>query len=70
MNENTLVVRHEWLNTLLDIIHFFLRHSRIEYDGARRMAKVTYNGPNGWKVSLATSFAPDVEVPEYEEVEE
>lgn len=34
------------------------------------MAKVTYNGPNGWKVSLDTSFAPDVEVPEYEEVEE
>ncbi len=70
MNENTVVVRREWLNTVLDIIHFFLQHSSIEYDGARRTAKVKYNGPSGWKVSLDTSFAPAFEEAEIREVEE
>ena len=71
MNENTtVVVRHEWLNAVLDIIHFFLQHSNIEYDGARRIAKVKYNGPNGWKVSLDTSFDSGFEKIEYSGVEE
>lgn len=47
MNENTVVVRHEWMDTVLDIIHFFLRHSSIEYDGAKQTARVKYTGPNG-----------------------
>ncbi len=70
MNENTVVVRHEWMDTVLDIIHFFLRHSSIEYDGAKQTARVKYNGPNGWKVSLDTSFDPGFEEAEYLEVEE
>ena len=70
MNENTVVVKHEWLDTVLDIIQFFLRHSSIEYDGEKRTAKVQYNGPNGWKVSLNTSFAPAIEDAEMMEIEE
>lgn len=69
MNENTVVVRREWLNIVLDIIHFFLRHSSVEYDGVRRTVKVKYNGPSGWAVSLDTSFTPAFEENEYLEVE-
>lgn len=68
MNENAIVVRCEWLNTVLDIIHFFLQHSTIEYDGKKHTAKVKYHGPSGWKVSLDTTFGATIENTEFQEV--
>lgn len=71
MNGNTtVVVRHEWLNMVIDIVRFFLCHSSIEYDGANRAAKVKYNGPSGWKFSLDASFDPSFMESAYQEVEE
>ena len=40
----------------MNIIRFFFQHSTFEYDGMNRKARVKYHGPNGWNVSVDTSF--------------
>lgn len=53
-----VVVRHEWVEVALDIIRFFFQHSTVEFDGMSRKAKIKYHGPNGWNLSVNTSFDP------------
>lgn len=58
MNENTVVVRHEWMDTVLDIIHFFLRHSSIEYDGAKQTARLSTMGRTDGRSRLTRPSTP------------
>lgn len=54
---------------LTEICSFFLSHSVIELDGEMRSAKITYNGPSGWKISVQTSQElPAVEAENVEEM--
>ncbi len=55
-NKNAVVVRSEWVEVALDIIRFFFQHSTVEFDGMSRKAKIKYHGPNGWNLSIDTSF--------------
>ena len=67
-NRNAVVVRREWVEVALDIIRFFFQHSTVEFDGMSRKAKVKYHGPNGWNVSVNTSFDPGIQFGEEKEV--
>ena len=57
-NKNAVVVRSEWVEVALDIIRFFFQHSTVEFDGMSRKAKIKYHEPNGWNLSVNTSFDP------------
>lgn len=57
-DRNAVVVKREWVEAALDIIRFFFLHSTVEFDGMSRKAKVKYHGPNGWNLSVDTSFDP------------
>ena len=57
-NKNAVVVRRDWVEVALNIIRFFFQHSMVEIDGINRKAKIKYHGPNGWTLSLDTSFDP------------
>ena len=67
-NRNAVVVRREWVEVALDIIRFFFQHSTVEFDGMNRKAKVKYHGPNGWNLSVDTSFDPSLQLGEGTEV--
>lgn len=67
-NKNAVVVRREWLEVALDIIRFFFQYSMVEFDGLTRKAKVKYHGPNGWNLSVDTSFDPGVQLGDETEV--
>lgn len=68
MDNNTVAVKREWITVVLDVIRFFFQHSTFEYDGMNRKARVKYHEPNGWNVSVGTSFDPDVRIDEQREV--
>ena len=55
-NNKAVAVKREWVEVALNIIRFFFQHSTFEYDGMNRKARVKYHGPNGWNVSVDTSF--------------
>lgn len=59
-NRNAVYVRQEWIEVALDIIRFFFQHSTVEFDGMNRKVKVKYHGPNGWKLSVDTSYDQSV----------
>lgn len=67
-HKNAVIVRREWVEMALDIIRFFFQHSTVEFDGMSRKAKVQYHGPNGWHVSVDTSFDPGILLDEGTEV--
>ena len=67
-NRNAVVIRREWMEVALDIIRFFLQHSTVEFDGKARKAKVKYHGPNGWNLSVDTSFDSCVQLGDVTEV--
>ncbi len=67
-NRNAVVVKHEWVEVALDIIRFFFQHSTVEFDGITRKAKINYHGPNGWNISLNTSFDPSNQLDDGTEV--
>lgn len=67
-NRNAVVVRREWVEVALDIIRFFFQHSTVEFDGMSQKAKVKYHGPNGWNLSVDTSFDPSIQLGEGTEV--
>ena len=58
-SKKTVVIRREWAELAIDIIRFFIQHSTIEFDGANRKALVKYRGPQGWSVSISTSYASE-----------
>ena len=62
MNNNAVAVKREWVTVVLDVIRFFFQHSTFEYDGMNRRARVKYHGPNGWNISVGTSFDPDARI--------
>ncbi len=41
---------------IINILEFFILHSTILIDGDSKTANVTYNGPNGWKISINSTF--------------
>ena len=55
-NNKAVAVKREWVEVALNIIRFSFQHSTFEYDGMNRKARVKYHGPNGWNVSVDTSF--------------
>lgn len=68
-NEHEVVVRKEWVEVALEIVRFFLHHSTIEFDGKAQKAKVRYQGPKGWNVSVDTSFSPEFQICNKEETD-
>ncbi len=46
----------------------FFHHSTFEYDGIHRKARVKYHGPNGWNVSVDTSFSLNNQIDEQTDV--
>lgn len=56
MEKNSVVVRRERANIILDMVRFLLQYSCIEYDGPKHTVRVKYSGPNGWNVMLNMSF--------------
>ena len=68
-NKSWTALPKEVGETLTGICSFFLSHSVIELDGEMRSAKVTYNGPSGWKISFQSSRElPEIEAEKVEEV--
>ena len=67
-NKNAVVVKREWVEVALDIIRFFFQHSTVEFDGISRKAKIKYHGPNGWNLSVDTSFDPSSQLRDGSEV--
>ena len=60
--KHEVVVRKEWVEVALGIVRFFLNHSTIEFDGKTQKAKVRYHGPNGWNVSVDTSYDSKLQI--------
>lgn len=67
-NSKAVVIKNEWIEGAMSIIRFFFQHSTIELDGEGRKAKVHYHGPSGWKVSIDTSFDPNIQLNEQMEM--
>lgn len=62
MNENAIIVRCEWLNTVLDIIHFFLQHSNIEFDGKTIQQKLNTMGQVDGRSHLILRLGPQLKI--------
>ncbi|SFO17406.1 hypothetical protein SAMN05216351_10435 [Pseudobutyrivibrio sp. JW11] len=50
--QNSVVVKREWTDIVIEVVRFFIQHSTIEISGEERKVSVKYNGPNGYKLSL------------------
>ncbi|MGN1343666.1 MAG: hypothetical protein ACI4U3_03750 [Traorella sp.] len=55
-------VNKETSSILINIFKFFMEHTNIEFDGEKKIAKVKYSGPNGWKFSFQSSFEKPLEI--------
>lgn len=69
-SREVIVVNKETNNVLINIFKFFMDHVNIELDGEKKIAKVKYTGPNGWKFSFQSSFEKPYESVDAVEVED
>ena len=65
-NKEIVVVNKDTKNTIVNIFKFFMEHINIELDGETKVARIKYSGPNGWKVSLQSSYEKRIDVVETE----
>ena len=58
MCKNTpTVINKDFCSIIMETLRFFLKHSTIEYDGTKKVARINYSGPKGWNLSFESSFS-------------